>query len=59
MNGQENALLSRAASGALLTREEIDTLSAMPLDALMHAAARRRDGAFGSCITYSRNVFFR
>lgn len=57
MNGQENALLSRAASGALLTREEIDTLSAMPLDALMHAAARRRDGAFGSCITYSRNVF--
>lgn len=57
MNTQENALLSMAASGTPLAREQINALSHVPLDALMHAAARRRDGAFGSLVTYSRNVF--
>jgi FO synthase len=40
-----------------LTREEAFALFDFSLDALTHAAARRRDAAHGPVVSYSRKVF--
>ena len=46
------------ADGRILTREEALTLAdCNDLDSLLLAAARRRDGAHGSIVSYSRKVF--
>jgi FO synthase len=46
------------ADGRMLARDEASALADCDdLDSLLHAAARRRDGAHGSIISYSRKVF--
>ena len=46
------------ADGRILTREEALALAdCNDLDSLLLAAARRRDGAHGSIVSYSRKVF--
>ena len=43
--------------GRNLTREEALSLVDCELDALLRVAARRRDAAHGSIVSYSRKVF--
>ena len=45
------------AHGRNLTREQALALVDCDLEALLRAAARRRDAAHGSIVSYSRKVF--
>jgi len=49
--------MAAAASASVPTRAELDALAALPLSELMARAAKVRDAAFGTRVTYSPKVF--